>query len=341
MDAKDNYVFGLVGCGNIGKRHAEIISALGTLASVCDILPQKAQSLANQFSCNHYQDYDEMLKTEKSLQILVICTPNNLHAVQSNSALRAGLHVLCEKPMALTKNDCSWMLNTAIEEKKLLHIVKQNRFNPPIAYLKNLLDHRKLGRIYSISMQVFWNRNEAYYENTWRGKIRTDGGILFTQFSHFLDILIWLFGEINEVEVRSANFKHKDITEFDDTIVGLFTFKSGILGTVHFSTCSYQSNREGSLSLIGEKGDIKIGGQYLNHLEYHNIENVNMPVFSEMSRQNDYGGYKGSMSNHEKVYKNFLTALVKKDMLTESIIESSLTVDLIEKMHLSISKNIN
>jgi predicted dehydrogenase len=279
-----------------------------------------------------------MLQAEENLQIIVVCTPNYLHAEQTIAALNAGFHVLCEKPMALTVADCNAMINASKKNGKILHIVKQNRFNPPVLYLKKLLKNNSLGKIFSLSLQAYWNRPTEYYLNTWRGNEIMDGGILFTQFSHFLDILIFLFGEIGELEASGGNFHHQKITEFDDTIVSIIRFKNGILGSLHFSTCAYQSNREGSLSVLAEKGGIKIGGQYLNQIEYHNIEALEKPEFIEVNKPNHYGFYEGSMSNHEKVYENFVRALRTGEKLEGSLHESMLTVDIIQKMYASVLK---
>lgn len=327
------FKFGLIGCGIIGKRHAELITKYGELIAVCDIITAKAEVFANRYQCNYYSAIEDMIESEKILQIAVVCTPNHLHALQSIQLLNSNLHVICEKPMALNINDCNQMISKAHEKNKLLYIVKQNRFNPAITYLKDLIKKDSLGKIFSISMQVFWNRPALYYDSNWRGKKETDGGILFTQFSHFIDILIWLLGEVKDFQVKGSNFNHQGITEFEDTIVGLCSFRSGVLGNFHFSTCAYQKNWEGSLSVLCEKGDIKIGGQYLNTIEYHEIEGISKPSINESENSNDYGYYKGSMSNHHLVYERFFDSLKVGELPDNALEESAMTIDLIQRIN--------
>lgn len=331
----DRLNFALIGCGKIGKRHAAIIRNVGNLVAVCDIKPEKAYALLENQHCNTYTSMKELLNNETTVDIVVICTPNGLHAEQSIAALHAGCNVLCEKPMALTVEDCRKMILAAEENEKKLFIVKQNRFNPPVIALKKALDENKLGKIYSVQLNCFWNRDDAYYTNEWRGTKRLDGGILFTQFSHFIDLLYWLVGDVISVFSLTENLAHPKSIEFEDTCVVAARFEQNILATMHFTINSYKQNMEGSLTIFGENGTVKIGGEYLNTISYQLIQSYEIPEISFNDAPNDYGAYKGSMSNHDKVYEQVLQFLPNKTNIPPSTLDALKTVEIIEKIYLA------
>jgi predicted dehydrogenase len=217
---------------------------------------------------------------------------------------------------------------------KHLFIVKQNRFNPPVAAVKNAIDAGRLGRIIDVQLNCFWNRDAGYYrQSDWKGRKELDGGILFTQFSHFIDLLYWMFGEVRTVQVLTRNFLHRDTIEFDDTGVVILEFASGALGTINFTINSHQKNFEGSLTIFGEKGTIKIGGQYLNVLEYQNVENFAITDLPASRPANDYGFYQGSMSNHDQVFLNVVNVLRHGAAIATTAWEGLKTVEIIERIH--------
>src|SRR5215217_8927092 len=163
------YQFALIGCGRISKRHAENIQRVGNLLAVCDIIPEKADRLAKEYSCTAYYSIDDLLKNETDVDIVSICTPNGFHAEHSIKSLQAGRHVLCEKPMCIAI-EAGWsMMDTAHFFRRKLFVVKQNRFNPPVQFVKQLLDENKLGKILSFQLNCFWNRPQEYYNEGWRG----------------------------------------------------------------------------------------------------------------------------------------------------------------------------
>src|SRR3954468_4236176 len=209
--------FAIVGCGRIAQRHAEQIRIHGTLKAVCDIVPSKADELSKQYSSDIYYSLNDLLNNEQSIDVLVVCTPNGLHAEHTIMALNAGVNVLCEKPMAITVADCNNMIKSAEANNKKLFIVKQNRFNPPVVAVKELLVNGLLGKIYSVQVNCYWNRDATYYKDSWRGTKNLDGGTLFTQFSHFIDLLYWFLGDIKNVHAITENFAHRGIIEFEDT----------------------------------------------------------------------------------------------------------------------------
>lgn len=327
--------FAIVGCGRIAQRHAEHIHTYGQLIAVCDIDEHKANSLAEKYAVKAYYSIDELLLNEKNVDVVAICTPNGLHAQHGIKVLRAGFHALVEKPMAISVYDCGEMIKAAEQSNKRLFAIKQNRFNPPVVAVKKAIEQNILGKIYSVQLSCFWNRNNDYYENSWKGTKELDGGTLFTQFSHFIDLLYWLIGDVKRVYALTGNFAHKNIIEFEDTGVVAFEFFNGALGTINYTVNSYQKNMEGSLTIFAEKGTVKIGGQYLNELEYQNIEGFVFENLPEGNGPNNYSNYVGSMSNHDKIYQNLIDVLQKGEAISTNSFEALKTVEIIDKIYQS------
>ncbi len=336
--SKSNLRFALIGCGRIANRHAEHINNMAQLVAVCDVDKDKADALAGQYGAKAYYDVDELLHNEKDIDVASICTPNGVHAQHSIKALKAGYHVLCEKPLATNVNDCGEMIKTAEMYNKRLFAIKQNRFNPPVAAVKAAIDEGRLGKIYSIQLSCFWNRNPQYYENSWKGTLELDGGTLYTQFSHFIDLLYWLIGDVKSAKAFMGNYDHKGIIEFEDTGAVILEFYNGAIGTVNYTVNSYGKNMEGSLTIFGEKGTVKIGGQYLNEMEYQNIEGYKIENLPEGNKANSYGNYQGSMSNHDHVYKNLIDVLSNNASISTSAFEGLKTVEIIDKIYSSVGK---
>ncbi len=331
--------FALIGCGRIGSRHAEHIANNGILTAVCDTDKQKADTLAATYHAKAYYNLQDLLQNEKEVLVLSVCTPNGLHAQHSIQALNAGKHVLCEKPMAISVNDCGEMIKAAEKNNRRLFVIKQNRFNPPVAAVKDLIENDKLGKLYSVQLNCFWNRNEDYYKNSWKGTKDLDGGTLFTQFSHFIDLLYWLVGDVRKVFAMTANFGHKGIIEFEDTGVVALQFYNGVLGTINYTVNSYAKNMEGSITIFGEKGTVKIGGQYLNELEYQSIEGIVIKDLPEGNKPNNYGTYVGSMSNHDKVYENLVDVIDNGASIVTNLFEGLKTIEIIDKIYQSAQQH--
>ena len=323
--------FAIVGCGRIGQRHAEQASKVGKLKAICDILPERANAVGAIYGATPYYSIDELLNWEKELDLLSICTPNGLHASHAIKALQGGIHVLSEKPLCISVADGREMINAAYKANKSLFVVKQNRYNPPVAYLKELINMKKLGTLFSFQVNCFWNRPPSYYKG-WKGTKDLDGGTLFTQFSHFIDLIYWLLGDIEQVKYISRNYAHPGI-ELEDSGVVLFEMKNGSIGSLNYSVNSFEKNMEGSITLIAEKGTIKIGGQYLNELEYFVVEGMDFPNLPAGNPANSYGLYEGSMSNHDKVYQNLVKALDDHTHSFASAEEGLKTVEIIERIY--------
>jgi predicted dehydrogenase len=205
--------------------------------------------------------------------------------------------------------------------------------------VKVAIDEGRLGKIYSVQLSCFWNRNNDYYHNSWKGTKDLDGGTLYTQFSHFVDLLYWLVGDVRNAQAFTGNFAHKGIIEFEDTGVVALEFYNGAIGTINYTVNSFEKNMEGSLTIFAEKGSVKIGGQYLNELEYQNIKDYKIENLPEGNKPNNYGNYFGSMSNHDKVYENLVDVLQNGGTISTNAFEGLKTVEIIDKIYLS-AKNI-
>ena len=329
--------FAVVGVGRIGMRHIEQIKKIGILTAVCDVDAGKLKLFEKENTVMLFDSLAQMLTIKPDADVIAICTPNGLHAVQTIDCLNAGFHVICEKPMALSSADCRRMITCAEENNKQLFVVKQNRYNPPVVALRKLIESNSIGKILSVQLNCFWNRNEDYYRDSWKGTRDLDGGTLFTQFSHFIDLLFWLVGDVAEVQAFCANQNHKDSIEFEDTGVIILRFANGALGTVNYTVNAYAKNMEGSITIFGEYGTIKVGGEYLNELEYQMIRNGRLEHIPLGNKPNDYGTYKGSMSNHNLVYQNVINVLAGKEAMTTKACEAMKTVEIIEEIY-SVAK---
>lgn len=327
--------FAIIGCGRIAQRHAEHIDNNGVLTAVCDIVREKADAMAQKYNAKAYYDINDLLAAEKEIDVVSICSPNGLHAAHSIQALNAGVHVLCEKPMAISVYDCGEMIKAAEKANKRLFAIKQNRFNPPVEAVKRVIEEGRLGRIYSVQLSCFWNRNEDYYANSWKGTKDMDGGTLFTQFSHFVDLLYWLVGDVKNTTALIGNYAHTGIIEFEDTGVVALEFSNGAIGTINYTVNSYGKNMEGSLTIFAEHGSVKIGGQYLNELEYQNIKDYKIENLPEGNKANNYGNYQGSMSNHDKVYENLVDVLQNGGSISTNAFEGLKTIEIIDKIYSS------
>jgi UDP-N-acetyl-2-amino-2-deoxyglucuronate dehydrogenase len=321
--------FAIIGCGRIAKRHAEQIVKVGKLVAVCDVVEAKATEMALQFDAKAYNNIDDLLATE--IDVVSVCTPNGLHAVHSIASLKAGKHVLCEKPLSIDASDAKEMIAAATNANKKLWVVKQNRYNPPIAFLKELIANNALGKIYSFQINCFWNRPTAYYQD-WKGTKDLDGGTLYTQFSHFIDLMYWLVGDVVSVKASIKNHAHPTI-EFEDGGAVIFEMKNGAIGTLNYTVNSFAKNMEGSFTVFAEKGTVKVGGQYLNELEYFNVEGIEKPNLPMGNPANGYGFYQGSMSNHDKVYENLVLALQDETHPFANGDEGLKTVEIIEMIY--------
>ena len=277
---------------------------------------------------------EDFLTSDVEADVVNICTPNGYHASQAIKALDNRSHVVLEKPMGLTRQECEEVIFKSLQVSKHVFCVKQNRYSPSSKWMKSLMEENKLGRINMVQLSCYWNRDSRYYKaGGWKGTRNLDGGILFTQFSHFIDIMYWLFGDIQNIVAMSTNFNHKGSTEFDDSGLVQFEFVNGGFGSVNYSTAIYGQNFESSIVVVGEKGTLKVSGQYMDKVEYCHIEDYEMPQLPPPNPPNDYGDYKGSAANHHYVIQNVIDVLTGKSQISTNALEGMKVVEMIERIH--------
>lgn len=327
--------FGIIGLGHIGKRHAAHILANPdtTLVAYCDIDAQ-LDGYFEDHNISFYTDLSTLISRE-DIDVICVCTPNHLHQLHAVAALSHSKHVVVEKPMALSTQECDAIMDAAHAFNKKVFAVKQNRYNPPVALVKEVIENGRLGAINMIQVNCFWNRNDYYYQQSpWRGSKQKDGGCLFTQFSHFVDILYYLNGDIESVIGGAvSNFAHQHNTEFEDTGSFILKAENGAIINFNFTTTSFEQNMEGSITIFAAHGTIKIGGQYLNTIEYQKIKGDALPDVHITAKANDYGLYQGSMSNHDKVIQNVVDVLTHDATMMTSVEEGKAVIGIIEKMY--------
>lgn len=302
--------FAIVGLGMIGKRHKQHIAdnPHAHLAAVCDIRTRSEIGLED--GTPLYSSLSEMLDKHPEVEVVTISTPNGLHAQMACEVLRAGRCPIVEKPMALTVEDAKQVVETACQMDKNIFPVMQNRYSPPSAWLKDVMEKNLLGDINMVIVNCFWNRDSRYYvPGHWHGTADMDGGVLFTQFSHFVDIMLWLLN--GNVEVCGAvmdNMTHQNTTPFADS--GVINFRQGkTIGVFNFSTSVWDRNLESSITIIGTKGTIRVAGQYMDTVTECHIDNYVMPDLAPCNAPNNYGGYKGSAANHCYVIDNVVNTI--------------------------------
>lgn len=336
MDQQKKIKFAIVGSGHIGKRHATMIARNdeSELVAMVDSNPALEDDLKATYGVPFFTDIQQLLDSGIETDVINICTPNNLHAPYALKALDAGHHVVVEKPMAMSKAEGEEVLFKALQAQKLVFCVMQNRYSPPSVWLKEIVSSGKLGQIYMVQVNCYWNRDDRYYKaGGWKGDAITDGGTLFTQFSHFVDIMFWLFGDVRNVQARFFDFNHSHNTDFEDSGFVTFDFVKGGSGCLNFSTSVYDTNLESSITIIAEHGSIKVGGQYMNNVEVCNIKDYTMPDLPESSPANDYGHYKGSAANHHYVIENVVDTLKGRNITTTNALEGLKVVEIIEKIY--------
>jgi predicted dehydrogenase len=343
MNNQEKIKFAVIGAGHIGKRHAAMIqrNEESELIAMVDIL-DKEELNAEDYDVPFFKSVDELLKSGLDYDIACICSPNGLHAEQSIQLLEANKHVVCEKPMGLSKDNCEKVIFKALQMSKHVFCVMQNRYSPPSEWIKSVIDKKLLGDVFMVQLNCYWNRDDRYYKKGgWKGTADLDGGTLFTQFSHFIDIMYWLFGDIKNIQGKFNDFTHKDSTDFEDSGFVSFDFVQGGMGSINYSTAVANQNLESSITVIGEKGSIKIGGQYMNEVEVCNVENYEMPELAPTNPGNDYGAYKGSAANHHYIIENVVDTLKGRNTATTNALEGLKVVEIIERIYQKRDEQIN
>jgi predicted dehydrogenase len=261
--------FALVGCGRIAKRHSELLGLNqiqnARLVAVCDLVREKAERIASQFSVPQFTDMHEMMRAV-NIDVVVVLTESGNHAEHVVALAPYGKHIVVEKPMALTLDDADAMIGACDASGAKLFVVKQNRFNVPVLKLRQALEAGRFGKLVLGTVRVRWCRHQAYYDqDSWRGTWAFDGGVLTNQASHHVDLLEWMMGEVDSVFAMSTTALAN--IEAEDTAVVTLRFRNGALGVIEATTAARPTDMEGSISILGEGGTVEIGGFAVNQMK--------------------------------------------------------------------------
>jgi predicted dehydrogenase len=328
--------FAIIGFGHIGKRHATIANEYpgAKVVAVVDTNPEAAKHELFPKGAQFFQNIDDFIAAKVDADVVNIATPNGFHCPYAIKVLEAGYHVVIEKPMGMSKIECEAVIFKSLQMSKQVFVVKQNRYSPPSKWMKEVVSSGIIGDVLTVQVNCYWNRDDRYYKpGGWKGTLALDGGTLFTQFSHFVDIMYWVFGDIKNIKATFADYNHGHNTEFEDSGLVNFEFVNSGMGCINFSTSVWDTNMESSITVVGSKGSFKVGGQYMNLVEYCHIENYTMPELEPTNAPNDYGQFKGSAANHHYVIENVVNTLNGKDTITANALEGLKVVDIIERIY--------
>jgi UDP-N-acetyl-2-amino-2-deoxyglucuronate dehydrogenase len=306
-DARKVFRVALVGCGRISRNHVDAIARIDglELVAACDVIEERARAVAEPLGIPWHTSYEKMV-AEVECDVVTIATPSGYHPAQGVLAARAGRHVVTEKPMAISLRSADELVHACDAAGVHLFVVKQNRLNAPVQMLKRAVDRGRFGRLYMANCTVRWTRSQEYYDQApWRGTWEFDGGAFMNQASHYVDIMQWIVGPVDNVMAKTATLARRIETE--DSGVAILRFRSGALGVIEVTMLTYPQNMEGSLTILGEKGTAKIGGTAVNRVEHW--EFADSDPDDELARTfnsnppNVYG------FGHEGYYRNVLAVL--------------------------------
>lgn len=324
--------FGLLGFGHIGRKHLQSIR-MQVGAAVVAICDPNFSDLTWE-GIQVYADLEKMLEKHPEISVVNICTPNGLHAQHAIACISAGKHVVIEKPMSLTKRDAEQVIFHALKKHVKVFCVMQNRYTSNALFLKQLIDSQNLGKIAEIDIQLVWNRDKRYYLRAdgsfheWRGNIEKDGGPLFTQFSHFVDLLYWLFGDLEITGAQTSNLVHNYVPDIEDN--GLFTFVTtgGANGVFHYTINAPEKNIVSRVLIMGEKGAIQVSGQYLENIDLYYSDNILVNEFPVLDNTN----------THSLVIKNVIDAISDGNDIATNAIEGMKIVEIISEVYRKAGK---
>ncbi len=329
--------FALVGCGRIAKKHAEL---LGTgqipnarLAAVCDIVEEKAKFFGEKYNVPYYTDMDEMMQKE-NIDVVSVLTESGNHAKHTIHLSQYGKHIIVEKPMALTLDDADRMIEACDRNNCKLFVVKQNRFNLPVQKLREALEKGRFGKLVLGTVRVRWMRDQNYYNLApWRGTWALDGGVLSNQASHHVDLLQWMMGPV--VSVFAKGITALVDIEAEDTATAVLTFKNGALGIIEATTAARPKDMEGSISILGEKGSVVIGGFAVNKIDHWEFteelpeDEIIRTQFNE-NPPNVYG------FGHKRYYEDVVHAILNNTRSLVDGLEGRKSLELITALYESM-----
>lgn len=265
--------FALIGCGRIVGKHIEVLKALPNteLIAVCDVDENRSKKIAAQHGLKSYKDYHTMMKSEKTLDVVSVLTESGLHGKIVTDLAPYEKHIIVEKPMALTLDDADKMISACDAHDIKLFVVKQNRYNKAVVKLKEAVEQGRFGKLVMGTVRVRWCRTQSYYDlDPWRGTWAMDGGVMTNQASHHIDLLEWMMGDVESVFAKTGTML-VDI-ETEDTGLAIVKFTNGALGLIEATTATRPKDLEGSISILGEKGSVEIGGFAVNEIKVWQFE---------------------------------------------------------------------
>ena len=298
----------VVGCGRIAKNHFGSIDKHSEdfeLVSVCDNNKQSLDAATEQYSVNGYLSLTEMLEKEQ-LDVVSLCTPSGVHPEQAKEVAEAGINVISEKPMATRWNDAVGMVKACDKAGVRLFVVKQNRRNTTLQLLKRAVEEKRFGRIYMVNLNVFWTRPQEYYDAAkWRGTWELDGGAFMNQASHYVDLIDWLIGPVEKIQAMTGTLA-RDI-EVEDTGVLNVKWRNGAMGSMNVTMLTYPKNFEGSITILGEKGTVRVGGVAVNEIQHWEFEDEQ--DYDKDIEQANYETTSVYGFGHPLYYKNIVDVL--------------------------------
>lgn len=325
---------GLIGCGRISKNHLDAVSQIpeAEFVAVCDIIPEKAMAVSQEYGIKGvYTDYNEMLEKE-ALDLVSICTPSGMHPAMGIDVANHKINVLTEKPMAISIEAADQLIKACDDNKVKLFVVKQNRLNSTMQLLKRAIDKDRFGRIYMAQANVFWQRPQAYYDaEKWRGTWEFDGGAYMNQASHYVDAIYWLLGNVDSVMAYTATMARK--IEAEDTGSAILHFRNGLIASINVTMLTYPKNFEGSITIIGEKGTVKVGGVAVNKIEKWEFEDYDdddrIALDTNYQPPNVYG------FGHNPYYRNVVDVLLGKAVPSTDGRDGRKSVEIIQAIYRS------
>ncbi len=286
----------LVGCGRILARHLEAIAANPGLeiVLVCDKIEERARAAAEKLGVPYVTDYRRI----RGADVVSVLTPSGLHPrhVSNVAELTDAACVVCEKPLSLTLREAHEVYRRVEKAGKILLPVYQNRYNPLVACVKNLIDGGRLGRIHQFVCNVLWNRNDDYFKIDWHGTSEFDGGVLYTQASHYVDMVHYFFGEVASHKGEGGALRGFEVY---DSVSAVLRFQSGVVGTINATVDVYEKNFATEFTLIAEKGTIRLSGTNLNRIDFWNVQGVEKPDL-DFALDHQYG------QGHNALYRYLL-----------------------------------
>ncbi len=309
MPIRDRKIrFALVGCGRISKNHFEALESHAKEAEIVGICDTDTKALIDAADKTHANPYTKMsdMLAQSNADIVVLTTPSGYHSQQAIEVAQTGRHVLTEKPMATNWYDGLRMVKACDDANVRLFVVKQNRFNPPLQHLKKAIEENRFGKIYMVNINVFWTRPQSYYDSAkWRGTRDLDGGAFMNQASHYIDLLTWLIGPVESIQAFTGTLARR--IEVEDTGVMNVKWRCGALGSINVTMLTYPKNLEGSITVLGEHGSVRIGGVAVNEIQLWDFatkkEEDDTILHTNYTPTNVYG------FGHKRYYENVIQVL--------------------------------